>query len=201
MHSVAWSDDQAIFSTGGVHRLRLNRSRPPFLTCSGGFQLKLSLHYGIVHREVFELRLSGELTGTASLLYEYLTFNCDVKSGIVHRLNVAQVARALRCNRSTVFRAVARLHELALLSPDTDGNGNCLSGSLPHVKSASAARGRKSASLRDIKTPTPAEARAARVVHSPAPPVFTPPPDSRNGSEGTAKSRDIIAKMREESGI
>ena len=158
------------------------------------------MQYGIIHREVFELRVAGELTGTASLLYEYLTFNCDVKSGIVHRLSVAQVASALRVSRFTVHRAAGRLNELALLSPDD--TGNCLSGSLPHVKSAAAGRQKKSASLRDIKTPTPTEARAARHIHSPAPPpVFKPPPDARNGNEGTAGTRDVIEKLRRESGV
>ena len=164
--------------------------------------MKLSMQYGIVHREVFELRLSGELNGTASLLYEYLSFNCDVKSGIVHRLSVAQVARALRVSRRTVERASRRLHELALLSPDADtADGNCLSGSLPHVK-ASAGRGRKTASLREVRTPTPGEARAARHVHSPAaPPRFKPPSDVRNGDEGTARMQELIAQFRKESGI
>ena len=156
--------------------------------------------YGIIHREVFELRVAGELTGTASLLYEYLTFNCDVKSGIVHRLNVAQVARALGVWDRTIRRAAARLNELALLSPDDAGN--CLSGSLPHVKLVSAGRKKKSASLRDVKTPMPAEARASRAVHSPAPPpVFKPPPDSRNGSAGSASSRDIVSQFRKDAGI
>ena len=166
--------------------------------------MKLSMPYGIVHREIFELRVSGELTGTASLLYEYLSFNCDVKSGIVHRLSVAQVARALGVSDRTIRRAAARLRELALLSPDTDTAGNCLSGSLPHVKLALASAGRKkskSASLREIKSPTPSEARAARVVRSPAPPARFEPPDSRNGNEGTTTSRDVIAAIRRESGI
>ena len=165
--------------------------------------MKLSLSYGIVHREVFELRLSGQLTGTASLLYEYLSFNCDVKSGIVHRLSVAQVARALGVWDRTVRRAAARLNELALLSPDTAAHVNCLSGSLPHVKLASAGRSKpKLASLRDVRTPTPSEARASRAVHSPAPPpVFKPPPDSRNGSAGSASSRDIVSQFRKDAGI
>ena len=162
--------------------------------------MKLSMPYGIVHRDIFELRLSGELTGTASLLYEYLTFNCDVKSGVVHRLSVDQVASALRVHRRTIERASRHLNELALLSPDD--TGNCLSGSLPHVKSAAAGRNKKSASLREVRTPTPAEARAARAVHSSAPPpVFKPPPDARNGNEGTAGTRDVIEKLRRESGV
>lgn len=171
----------------------------PFTFYREVFHVKLSMQYGVVHREVFELRVAGDLNGTASLLYEYLTFNCDVRSGIVHRLSVAQVARALRVSRRTVERASRRLHELALLSPDT-ADGNCLSGSLPHVK-ASAGRGRKTASFREVRTPTPSEARASRVVHSPASPArFTPPPDARNGG-GTAASRAVIAKIRRESGV
>ena len=156
--------------------------------------MKLSLHYGIVHREVFELRLSGELTGTASLLYEYLSFNCDVKSGIVHPLTVSQVARTLRVSDRTIRRCSHRLHELALLSPDD--MGNCLSGSLPHVKHASV---RKPSSLREVRTPTPTEARARRVVQQPVQ-VFKPEPDSRNGS-GTPESRARTAGYRQESGI
>lgn len=156
--------------------------------------MKLSMQYGIVHREVFELRLSGELNGTASMLYEYLSFNCDVKSGIVHRLSVAQVARALRVSRRTIERASCRLHELALLSPD--GNGNCLSGSLPHVKSASAAGRSKSASLRDVRTPTPTEARAARAVHSSA--RFKPSADARNGDDDEAARKAAVQKNRDE---
>lgn len=157
--------------------------------------------YAMVHRDVIELRIAGELTGTASLLYELLACNCDVKSGIVRNLSVAQVSRALRCHRSSVHRAAARLNELALLSPGTDTAGNCLSGSLPHVKECyEHHRKSKSASLRDVKTPTPSEARAARIHSSAPPPVYTAPPDSRNGS-GTPESRARTAGYRQESGI
>lgn len=143
----------------------------------GFFQLKLSLHYGIVHREVFQLRIAGELTGTASLLYEYLTFNCDVKSGIVHPLTVSQVARALRVHRRTVELASHRLKDLALLSPDD--TGNCLSGSLPHVKDASAGR-TQPASLREARTPTPGESRARRASRP------------EQGGDGTVSTAQVL---------
>ena len=124
------------------------------------------LHFAMVHPEVYELQVSGALPRPALpvLLYQYLSFRCDVKTGRVHDLSVTDVARELRCSRPGIHKAAIRLRKLALLV-DRDAGGNCLSGVLPHIPACLSGEQLAAAV-------TPAEGRA--IAHSPG---------SRNGSE------------------
>ena len=88
-----------------------------------------------MHREVFNLQLSGELSGSALLLYQYLGFHCDARrrygTGRIHvEVTVAFVAQELSLHRSTIRRASKRLQSLGLLQCD---GISCVSGILPHM--------------------------------------------------------------------
>ena len=109
-----------------------------------------------LHREVFDLQVSGQLSGVALHLYQYLGFHADcrhrVGTGEVKALSVSKTADMLGCHRYTLNRAVQVLTDLGLFEPNPEGD-NCLAGTLPLL--AAPAPDTESESARNAPAPAP----------------------------------------------
>ena len=108
------------------------RPAPTLSLYTGGFPL----NFIKIHREVFDLKVSGELTGVPDVLYQWLAFHADAgtryraATGVVKELSVSKTASVLGCHRYTLNRAVQVLTDLGLFEPNPEG-ANCLAGILP----------------------------------------------------------------------
>lgn len=164
-----------------------------------------------LHREVFELQITGQLSGAPLLLYQWLAFHADcrhrVGTGCVKALSVSGTAAALRCNRSTVHRSVGILADLGLFEPSEDGN--CLAGILPLLAAPKAPeRTDEESAPKSAPRVTPeteeAVAMAAAAAHNrreAARAVAEAAAQSAQRNGAGTDSKSYVAALRDKSGV
>lgn len=85
------------------------------------------LVYNQTHRNAFFIL--GKLPRCAERVYGYMGFHCNVRSGVIHKLSIQQIADDLDMGVRTVYTALAALSSVGLWQP---GAGSVIDGRLPH---------------------------------------------------------------------
>ena len=88
----------------------------------------VALKYTRVHESAIH-SIGAKLSYSAMKVYLYINFNCNLASGVTHRLSYAQIAEYWGITLRSVYRGVAELEGAGLIQIKESGD---LMGIIPH---------------------------------------------------------------------
>lgn len=84
---------------------------------------RCALHYASISSAVFDTLIEHDASPTAVKVAIYLHFNLVVDNGNTHARGINKIARDLRVSPGSVYRAIAELTELDIMSEVEGGSG------------------------------------------------------------------------------
>ena len=82
----------------------------------------LALPYVKIHRHVTEVFIKEKVSAGAQAFYLYLSHNCLVRHGRTFKLDIVEIADYFERGKSSVYRWIAELEDVALIYVREHGN-------------------------------------------------------------------------------
>ena len=95
--------------------------------------LGCSLPFFMFTAQMLQDLLESKVIDLRTALFLYLSLNCDLKSGVSHRLNYKTVAEHFGCHEDSVYRAAMQLEQAELIERRETGE---LIASIPAIRAA-----------------------------------------------------------------
>ena len=99
-----------------------------FTTPQNGEERTVALRYTRIHEDAIHA-IGTELSYSAMKVYLYINFNCNLASGITHRLSYSRIAEYWGITLRSVYRGIAELEEAGLIFMKDSGD---FMGVIPH---------------------------------------------------------------------